>query len=336
MKNYFKFNLTPNKVFPVWIAYMVLFLIPYIFVQYKIQGLKAQSQDPEAALEMAGSVLKWYSVMVILILIEYGILFFFAKLAIGAIQFKEKSFVFIGELGEFLKVLIPGFLLTILTIGMYSPWYLRNLIKFYAKKTSYNENKFEFKGEGSDLFLIILFTMIIPLVFLFFIVMILAFIAGFRGLSTTAEPTTITMYAALVVFIIALLVIPYVYYSSKWKVNLKIKDYSIQWETNFWDSAIKIAVEILLSLLTIGIYAPLASLKLLKYFGERTVVRSPEAAKKFGYDLEATEDFVFIWKQILLTIITIGMYYPKAICNVGSRIIDKVYIEEIQTHTNHQ
>jgi uncharacterized membrane protein YjgN (DUF898 family) len=329
MKNYFKFSLTSNKIFPVWIAYMVLFLIPYIFVQYKIQGLKAQSQDPQASLEMAGSLLKWYSVMVILILIEYGILFFFTKLAIGAIQFKEKSFVFGGELGEFLKVLIPGFLLTIITIGIYSPWYMRNLLEFYSEKTSYNQHKFEFKGEGSDLFLIILFTMIIPMVFLFFIVMILAFIVGFRGLSTTADPTTITMYAALVVFIIALLAIPYVYYSNKWKINFKIKNYSIQWETSFWDSATKIAVEILLSLITIGIYAPLALLRLFKYFGERTVVKSPETAKKFGYDLEAKKDFVFIWKQILLTIITIGMYYPKAICNVGSQIIDKVYIEEI-------
>lgn len=329
MKNYFKFNLTSNKIFPIWIAYMVLFLIPYIFVQYKIQGLKAQPHDPQASLEMAGSALKWYSVMVILILIEYVILFFFARLAIGAIQFKEKSFIFLGELGAFLKVLIPGFLFTIITIGIYSPWYIRNLIEFYAKNTLYKDDKFKFKGEGSDLFLIILFTMIIPMIFLFVIVMILAVIAGFRGLSTTANPTTITMYAALVVFIIALLVIPYIYYSSKWKINFKIKDYSIQWETRFWDSAAKIAVEILFSLITIGIYTPLASLKLLKYFGERTIARSPDSAKKFGYDLEAREDFVFIWKQILLTIVTIGLYYPKAICNVGSRIIEKVYIEEI-------
>lgn len=329
MKNYFKFNLTPNKIFPVWITYMVLFLIPYIFVQYKIQGLKAQPHDPQASLEMAGELLQWYSIMVVLILVEYGILFFFTRLAIEAIQFKDKSFIFNGKLREFLKVLIPGFLLTIITIGIYSPWYLRNLINFYAKRTSFDENKFEFKGEGSDLFLIILFTMIIPLALLFFIVMILAIIGGFRGLSTDAEPTTITMYAALVVFIFALLVIPYIYYSNKWKINFKIKDYSIQWETSFWDSATKIAVEILLSLVTLGIYAPLASLKLLKYFGERTVLKSPETAKKFGYELEAKEDFVFVWKQLLLTIITIGMYYPKAICNVGSRIIDKVYIEEI-------
>jgi uncharacterized membrane protein YjgN (DUF898 family) len=332
MKNYFKFNLTGNKLFPVWILFMVLFLIPYIYVQFKLQDFKAvQTHDPHETMERLGSMFKWYGFMFFLIIIEYVILFFIAKLSIEAVEYKEKTFSFIGKFGQFLSVYIPGFLLSIITIGIYSPWFTANVMNFFAQKSTYNSNNLEFKSKGSDLFLIMLFTLIIPMLVLMFIIGAVVLILKMRGLLQQPASNPLSyVFAVLMLLLILAMVIPYMYYVYKWGVNFKFKNYNIQWETTFWSSALKIALEILLSMITLGIYTPLAVLKLYKYFAERTIAKSETSSKKFGYDMEPGSDFLFIWGQLLLGLVTLGIYYPWAYCKVSERVLSKTFSEEIE------
>ena len=120
------------------------------------------------------------------------------------------------------------------------------------------------------------------------------------------------------------------YFVYKWMVDVTFKSYQITWETNVWQSLGKIFVEIMLSIITLGIYAPLASLKLYKYFAEKTVAISDNSTKTFGYDIEPLDDFLFIWGQTLLAIVTLGIYYPWAFCKVRSRILSKTFVEEVE------
>jgi len=110
-------------------------------------------------------------------------------------------------------------------------------------------------------------------------------------------------------------------------VNIDYKNYNIQWETKFWNSCGKLALEILLSIITIGIYFPMAMLKLYKYFIERTIAQSGDIKRKFGFDADNINDFLFIWGQILLTIITIGIYSPWSLSKIGTRILNRTYLE---------
>ena len=71
----------------------------------------------------------------------------------------------------------------------------------------------------------------------------------------------------------------------------------------------------------------MATLKLYKYFTERTVANNGEIKRKFGFDSDNMNDFLFIWGQILLTIITLGIYYPWSICKTHKRLISKTYLE---------
>ena len=112
-------------------------------------------------------------------------------------------------------------------------------------------------------------------------------------------------------------------------VNVKFRNYTISWETTFWNSIGKILLEIFLSIITVGIYYPYARLRLYKYFMDRTVAESETGKKGFGYEIEARKDFLFLWGQLLLTIITMGIYYPWACCKVTSRILSKTYTEQI-------
>ena len=119
------------------------------------------------------------------------------------------------------------------------------------------------------------------------------------------------------------------YYFYKWQVNVKFRNYTIRWETGFWKSCGKILLEIILSIITLGIFYPLAILRLYTYFLGKTYATSENNRKGFGYDLENGKDFLFIWGQLLLTIVTLGIYYPWAYCNINSRILSKTYIQQV-------
>ena len=45
----------------------------------------------------------------------------------------------------------------------------------------------------------------------------------------------------------------------------------------------------------------------------------------FGFELEPIPDFLFIWGQTLLAIITLGIYYPWAMAKIGKRVLAKTY-----------
>jgi uncharacterized membrane protein YjgN (DUF898 family) len=102
----------------------------------------------------------------------------------------------------------------------------------------------------------------------------------------------------------------------------------ITWKTEFWPSCGKIASEILLSVITVGIYYPLALVRLYKYFTEKTIASGNNRELKFAYDADQAGDFLFIWGQNLLTIITLSIYYPWALCKITKRILSKTYVEE--------
>lgn len=334
MKNYFKFNLTGNKVLPVWIVFMVLFLIPYIFVQYKLQGFKTQSHDPQEVMSRLGEMLQLYGLMFFLILVEYTILFFLAKLAIEGVEFKEKSLTFIGKFGDYMYVLLSGFLLSIITLGIYSPWFMAKMINFFAKNTHYETDNLEFKSKGGDLFVLVLITLIIPMIIVMSGIGIFAFAMKINGSSPTETHSPMAfIYGLIMALCIFIIVIPFMYNYYKWFVNFNYKNYSIKWETSFWSSVGVILGQVCLSIITAGIYAPLAYLKLFKYFSGKTIARSETSAKKFGYDLEPASDFLYIWGQILLTIITLGIYYPWGFCKIADRVLGKSYLEEIEIVT---
>jgi len=328
MKEYFKFRLTGKAFLPVWLLFMVLFVAPYSFVQYKLQGF--QPYQAHEALQVLSSMLQWYVVLFFLMIIEYVFIFIIVRMSIENTAFKEKSFSFNGRTREFLGVFIPGFILTIITFGIYSPWFMKNVYSFFSRKTSYNSENFEFKGKGEDLFLIILFTIFIPMLIILVAVMIFSFSMIFslsdRSQFSTPDNTLYTVFMVLVVLVI---MIPSLYFVYKWMVDLKYKNYTIRWETKFWNAGSKMVQEILLSVITLGIYLPLAILRLYKYFAERTIARSPEKSKKFGYDIDPWNDFLFIWGQVLLTFITLGIYYAWAYCRISERIMNKTFVEEI-------
>ncbi len=308
MKNYFGFTLTGKKLFPVWILFLILFLLPYLILIFKMKNIQHGSS----------SFVLFFPILLLLIIIAFLLTFYLTKLTIESLAFKDKSVVFNGTLGKFIGMVLLGLFLSIITFGIYSSWFIRNINRFFVNNSSYESQSFKFQGDGGKLFVILLLTIILPMLIL--IIAMTIFL-----IKNQAQASSFIYIQQLVTFII---MIPYTYFIYKWMVNIDYKDLNISWETDFWNSCGKIALEMGLSIITLGIYFPLAIIRLYKYFTNRTVASGKDRKFKFGYDMEPLNDFLFLWGQMLLTIITLSIYYPWALSKIGNRILGKTYLTE--------
>ena len=306
MKNYFSFNLTGKKLFPIWMLYLLLFLAPYMALVFKMQNIQADNS----------SSLLFFPLILLLIIIAYAIMYYIAKLAIEHVALNEKSVVFKGTFGGYFGTVLLGFFLSIITLGVYLAWFIRNIHSFFVDNSSYDSSAFKFRGKGGKLFVILLLSFFVPVV----ILSVALYLIG-----DFAQAPSLMVVQQVVMMII---LIPYMYLVYKWLIDIDYKGFHISWKTNFWNSCGKIAIEVILTMITLGIYWPMAVVKLYKYFAERTTAQSDVRQLQFGYDIDPMSDFLFIWGQILLSIITLGIYYPWAFSKIGSRILGKTYLEE--------
>lgn len=307
MKNYFKFTLDPIRFLLFWLLFIFLYVIPYIGIMNRFE-----SENPSTSKSFV-----YLGILFFLILIVISIYYFFIKLYIESIGYKDQNIKFQGNFGTFIGKVLLGYFLSIITLGIYSPWFMKDLTKFFMENSSYDSNKFKFKGDGFTLFLIITFCMIVPMILFGSLVLL-----GSMYLTNAESANPFT--AAYLLFYVVL--IPYVYLFYKWFVDFDFKEYHISWKTDFWNACGKILLEMLLTVITLGIYMPLASIRLYDYFVKKTEANSPDRTLHFGYDLEQGRDFLFLWGQSLLCIITLTIYTPWAISKIGERVLGKTYV----------
>lgn len=309
MKNYFKFTLDPIKFLLFWLLFLFLYIIPYCGIMFKF---KAEKATPNESFLIMG-------IMLVMILIVLAIYYFFTKMYIESIGYKDQNIQFHGTFGSFFGKVLLGYFLSIITIGIYSPWFMKDMTSYFLEKSSYDSNKFKFKGDGFTLFLIITFCGILPSLL---IAGLLVFVSFYMTNKDTVSATPYA-YAYMLIYVV---MIPYAYLFYKWFVDFDFKEYHISWKTDFWNACGKILLELFLSVITLGIYMPLATIRLYDYFVKKTEANSPDRTLHFGYDLEQGRDFLFLWGQSLLCIITLTIYTPWAISKIGERVLGKTYV----------
>lgn len=298
-------------------VYYLLVIVPHflIFLKFHSFGHNEVPQKPPPA---------------ILLLIIWDILvallwnLYFLKMALQNLSFKETSIKCDYKIGKYLGIIFPGLFLSIITLGIYSPWFISNIQRFFVDNSSYKDKNFSFQGQGGKLFQIITLSIVVPMIL---IIMIVVSVAKRYGIVLPHQLHFNTIIHQLIFFIT---LIPYFYLLYKWRINFKYSDYHIKWDTKFWQSIGKILSEIVLSIITFGIYLPLAFLRIYKYFTEKTKSNQIDNQSiQFGYDIDQFNDFKMIWVQILFTIATLGIYFPWAFCKVGQRVLGKTYMEKI-------
>ncbi|MBN2041724.1 MAG: DUF898 domain-containing protein [Spirochaetes bacterium] len=67
-------------------------------------------------------------------------------------SYRSIRFRFTGKYRELLKIYIKGVLLSIITLGFYSPWFVCSLDRFFSGNSRYGNKAFKYNGRGKPLF----------------------------------------------------------------------------------------------------------------------------------------------------------------------------------------
>ncbi len=307
MKTYFDFTLEPKKFLNIWLLFYLLVLVPYGWFMVRASSGTLDMDHPGRILLL----------MILVILFALGIYFHFITIFIEHLRLGEKKVIFTSTFSSYLYKVIPGFLLSVLSLGIYLAWFIKDILIFFARSSQLDGKYFQFHGQAGRLFVILLGSMFVP-------ILVLAMIT----IQLSPEVLESTWFSFVNRALIMIILVPYTYLIWVWMMNFQHGDRYIYLNTHFAESGLIILKELGLTIITLGIYFPMMYLRLYEHFAVRTIVAREKSYRTFGYDLEAREDFLFIWAQTLLCIVTLGIYVPWAFCKVGERVLSKTYLTE--------
>ncbi len=320
MKKNFAFVLSGGDWWKPFIVFWVIFLAGYI----------AEVTMPRWALPVATHVgiyfLILFALTTVMILAEVIFCIIALRIVVPKLSIDGKSFSFDGSIGTFVGITVVGYLLTLVTLTIYAPWFARRVISYLASETTYDGEPAEFLGKGGKLFVYFLLALWLPIVIVSVVYgLVLASRVGRGALAGTGMVTTSTLVLTAIVFIV---LIPFMYLANKWYVNIRWNDAVIRWRTRFWPSVGLILGQILLTIITAGIYGPAALLRLYRYFVGRTAIFEGEnEVGRLGFDGSIGRGFGLIWGQTLLAIVTLGVYFPWGWARIGRWMLGASYFE---------
>ncbi|MFV8751405.1 DUF898 family protein [Nannocystaceae bacterium ST9] len=191
---------------------------------------------------------------------------------------------FTGTGGELLGKLFVGYLLTLITIGIYMPWFICSMTTYIASKVSFGPTqrgivRFRFEGKGGNLFVTFLVGYLLTLITLgiympWFICKIQKFFADNTAITTDDG-----------------------------------SEYRPRFDGTGGDLFVTFLVGYLLTMITFGIYMPWFICKLNKWFAQNTkILKQGNEVGGVDFTGQGGELFVTFLVGYLLTIITFGIY----------------------------
>jgi uncharacterized membrane protein YjgN (DUF898 family) len=307
MKNYFKAEINGKGFFKTYILFLIAIVVLGVF----------STKSGEATfISTIASLAESYVSMLL------GFAFF--CYAVKSIFFKDEGFSFTGTLGRFAPKVLKWFLLTVITFGIYSPWYLRNYIDYYLENLCYKGEKAEFLSSPGKLLKYMLLTLYLPILVLIAIMMFFL-ISSFGNYS----PFSITIFTFAIVIVVFLVMIPFLYFYFAWLINVKFSGYKVGFNRTIAETAGFLIGQILLTIITLGIYYPAALVKGYRFLlsGSSLTDERDQDVGVFGFDGTATKGFCLLWGQGLLAIITIGIYGSWAMSKVTNWFANNTYVE---------
>jgi uncharacterized membrane protein YjgN (DUF898 family) len=306
MKSYLNFTLKGSQFLPLWIAFFFFFMIPYYLLQGEFALITASD------IPVGGPSKMFFLYLTCVVSMGFTFILYMIKLVVKNLTLNNLKVTCDYHTNKYIGIIISGIVLSIVTIGIYVPWFVRNIQRFFVHGVVYNSHKFAFKGKGGPLFLTLTLTIFLPFLFV-----------GIILFSIIKSEIDLWIYQLIVMFSL----VPNIYLIYKWMVDVRYKDYRVKWDTKFFPSTGRIALELILAILTLGIYFPMAYLRLYRYFTAHTKSNLVDGKQiTMGYDGDLIADFLFIWGQILLTLITLGIYYPWAFTRIAHRVLTQTYL----------
>ncbi len=311
-----------------------------------------------------GDLVSYFIVLLVVFLAYLAVTTAFSivilRVVLPKLRIGDKGFEFRGDVGKYLGMIFLGTFLSIITLGIYIPWFSRKIVAYLASETRFADQRPEFLGRPIKLLLI----------FLPFLVLVAALAAGTTFLALNSDfssnahrpsiemasqlpaaphaayatnasyrPETdygreygggsAAMLTTVLTFILVLLIfVPFMYLMYRWYVNFSCGGFTLRWATKFWPSCIFLLGQTCLTIITLGIYWPAACLRIYRYFAGRTVIEKDGVEKgRLGFEGAIGKGFCLLWCQALLCLVTLGLYTPWGTAKVGRWILEKSWYE---------
>jgi uncharacterized membrane protein YjgN (DUF898 family) len=320
MKRSFDFNLEARKFFGLFIG----FWIPYLIFQAISGSQNAQMHGGAPGREAALSIIAGIGMFLLVVLFQIP----FMRRLVPATSFDGSPFDFKGSVGKYFGLNLLGAFLTVITAGIYYPWYMTRITRYLVGETSYQGAPFRFEGKGGRLFVIVLLSLVLPLGAVGAYIGVLSMRWG--DLSNAFYNPALILVFVLVGLILLGFLSAYVYLVYRWVfTNLRYQEHAVRWSTEFWGSMAFVWGQVLLSIITIGIYGPAAYVRVYRYFVNRTSVdKEEQRLGGLAFEGSVGKGFGLMWGQGLLSLITIGIYLPWAIARVGKWFLSNTSFAE--------
>jgi uncharacterized membrane protein YjgN (DUF898 family) len=210
----------------------------------------------------------------------------------------EYKLNFIGEGKEYFKIIIVNWLLTILTLGIYYPWARARNMQYLFASTTFNGERFMFRGTGKEMFKGLLKVLLV------YAVMISILFFGQAWIYTYPVISIICMlffYLTLLVFIPLVIHGAYRYRMSR----TSWRGIRFGYRGNRKELIKKCLKWFFFTLITLGIYNYWMAINLRKYILGN--IRFGDV--KCKYTGNGTDFFLLNLKAGILLLFTLGIYF---------------------------
>jgi uncharacterized membrane protein YjgN (DUF898 family) len=200
---------------------------------------------------------------------------------------KNNKFDFNGDGAQFFGILFINGLLTMVTLGIYLPWALVKEVKFLTGNISFSGRNFSYSGEGKDIFIGFLY--------------VLGALILMVGLMFISPYLMISAELALI-----FVGLPYLLHSAMTydAVHTHWNEKTFEYNGVLNDFVKLFATNLLLTMVTLGIYGSWARVAINKYVAQHYKL----GRLTFDYEGDGTELFIIMLKGFFLTVITFGIY----------------------------
>ena len=274
MKSYLKFTLKGAQFLPLWIAFIFFFVVPFYFLVQELGNLTASEVPAE------GPSIRFFLYLIIVLAVFFTFILYSSKMILHNLEFRGQKVTSDYHTNKYIGIIISGIMLSLVTLGIYTPWFVRNIHRYFVHGAVYNSHKFAFRGTGGKLFLIMTLAIFIPFL-----------VVGFIAFTIMKSNIDIRLYQIMVLASL----VSIIYLTFKWMVVIRYKDYLIRLDTGFFQAMWKIAIELVLAVFLVFIFTWLVSLSSVFWLNADFV---PAAGK-----------IIF---ELVLAVLTLGFYFPMA------------------------
>lgn len=276
---------------------------------------------------------RWFVELLLWGLVEVAVLFggamcslLVVKRTLVATEFDGAPFECAYDTRRYVGIALGGAVLSVITFGLYLPWYLVRQMRFWAEGVSHKFHLVSFRGKPMRLFAISILAAVAPTV----VTTIVAATLSGGAMTGTLDMMSFAPLLALGIVVVELFFVSlYVVLTYAWMTNLTYGDKVLTSRLSALPATGFVMGQIVLTLLTCGLYAPMAELRIMRYVAERSVVVSPEGEEKsLGLRLRSWRDWAWLWGQVLLLTITLGLYLPWYYAKVMNRFGGRLYVED--------